>query len=417
LKIAILGAGGAGLSCAWLLDECHEVTVFERDDRVGGHAQTVAVAQGGAEIPVSAGFHFFSRRMYPRFVALLEHLGLPLVEYEQTCTFVDRGSGRVLCLPPAGGLARYRTLLGKGAISAMLNLRKVLAAAEPLVAGGDWSTTFGDFVARLDLPRTFTDELLLPFFASNWGLRTDEISALSARAVLSYATMHQPTGMTPCMWTEIDGGIERYAEALARAANRTRVLRNRDVTAVSREATGYLVHGSSGTDGPFEHVVFATSARRAERALAALADSEPLREILRSFEYFETRISVHRDPSFLAADRRSWSIVNLTREAGFCAIHHWVGWRHQADVFRSWVTHYDVPPRDVIADVVYEHGKPTPAYYAAQTRLAAAQGRDNLWFAGVYTRGFDNHESAVESAIEVARSIGAGPRMRVFEAG
>ena len=64
---------------AWLLDERHEVTVFEREHRVGGHAQTLAVSHRGQEIPVSAGLHFFSRRMHPRFVRLLEHLGVPLL--------------------------------------------------------------------------------------------------------------------------------------------------------------------------------------------------------------------------------------------------------------------------------------------------------------------------------------------------
>ncbi|MEJ7730303.1 MAG: FAD-dependent oxidoreductase [Polyangiaceae bacterium] len=415
MKIAIIGAGGAGLMAAWLLDERHQVTVFEREHRVGGHAQTLAVTHRGQEIPVSAGLHFFSRRMHPRFVRLLEHLGVPLREYEQTLTFVDRSSGRALCLPPTGTAARVATLLGKGAVSTLLQFRRTLAAAESLVVGGDWALTFGDFIGRLDLPRTFVDGFLLPFFGSNWGVKTDEIAAFSARAVLSYTTLHRPSGLRPYLWTEIDAGVQTYAEALARAAGRARVLQGSEVSGVTRDGGSWQVHTATGPEGGFEHLVFASNARVAEAALAGVAGAEPLRSILRSFEYFETRIAIHRDASFLPADRRHWSLVNLARETDFCAIHHWVGLRQDVDLFRSWITHYASRPRDIVGELVYEHARPTPGHYAAQARLAPAQGRDGLWFAGVYTRGFDNHESALESGIDVARQIGAGERIRLFD--
>src|SRR5262245_24687211 len=165
--------------------------------------------------------------MYPRFVALLEHLGVPLVDYEQTCTFFDRGSGNTVCLPPTGARSRLATLFDRSALGGMLNLRKTLRAAEPLVADGRWSLTFGDFAHELGLPPRFVSEFLLPFFASNWGVVTSEIATFSARAVLSYATINQPTGLRARLWTEVDGGLQRYVAALQRASQRARFVTGR----------------------------------------------------------------------------------------------------------------------------------------------------------------------------------------------
>lgn len=425
MKIAIIGAGGAGLLAAWLLEERHDVTLFERETRVGGHAQTwvvlpdraqaVKLANNGEKVAASPGFHFFSRRMYPRFIRLLEHLNLPLLEYEQTCTFHDRASGRGLCLPPFGGFARIKTLFGPGAGSTLGALRKTLKAAEPLVASGGWSETFAEFIGRLALPGPFVDGFLLPFFSSNWGLFPGEILGLSARAVLSYATIHQPSGLRPCLWTEIDGGMVRYAEAMRAAASRTRFVLGGEVLAIRRAGAQWTVQTAAGDEAGFDHVIFATNAREARAALEGVAGADAARDALGGFEYFETRIAIHRDASFLPPNRRQWSVVNLAREREFCAIHHWAGWRQKAPVFRSWITHYETKPREIEGEFSYLHMKPTPGYYASQARLAHLQGREGLHFAGVYTQGFDNHESAINSAIESAARIDPGsPRARLF---
>ena len=50
-RVAIIGGGASGLSCAWALDQTEgfDFTVFEKQARVGGHAHTVMFdVAGGA---------------------------------------------------------------------------------------------------------------------------------------------------------------------------------------------------------------------------------------------------------------------------------------------------------------------------------------------------------------------------------
>ena len=410
-----MGAGGAGLVAAWLLEERHDVTVFERDDRLGGHLHSLSVPRARSVVSVDVGTHFVSRRMYPRFVKLLEHLAVPRFEYPQTLTFYDRASRTTVCLPPTGSVARYKTMLGKGALASLVRFGKLLEAAALHVERGDWATTFDEYLARRDLPSEFVTGFVRPFFASNWGVKTAEIGALSARAVLSYATVHRLTTSGQARWLAIEGGASRYVHELRSALGSARIVSGQPVSGIRRDGGAYAIETAGETAGPFDAVVLATNAEDARAALSPLAGAGALRATLGAFEYFDTRIAVHRDASLLPADRGHWSTVNLCRESDFCAIHQWSGWREGADLFRSWITHYPTKPRDVVAEITYRHARPTPAYYAAQDKLDALQGREGLSFVGVYTRGFDNHESALSSAVDAARRLGAGSRVALFD--
>src|SRR5512139_2402226 len=77
MKIAVIGAGVAGLGAAWLLSRKHDVVVYERESRFGGHSCTVEAPTPAGRMPVDVGFIVFNERNYPNLVALFDHLGVP----------------------------------------------------------------------------------------------------------------------------------------------------------------------------------------------------------------------------------------------------------------------------------------------------------------------------------------------------
>lgn len=413
MRIGIVGGGAAGLIGAWLLEADHEVTLFESDPALGGHAKSHTVTVNGARFDVNPGFHFISPKLQPTLVRLLTQLRINTTPYGMTCTFYDAASTRALALPPLGNLARIQTALKPANLKTLLHLRRVLAHANGLTLESDSDRTLETFLAPMPLPESFTRDFLYPFLASNWGVPDAEVPAFSAPNALLYA--HRNQGLNP-RWLEVDGGMGVYVQALRDACARTQFCTGRAIVRVCPAEHGVDVINDAGSTTHFDRVILATNAETAARALDGPGTDE-IKNALAGFEYFDTRIAIHGDASVMPRDRALWSVVNLRRDGAACAIHHWAGWRTRAPVFRSWVTHATRPVAHVHAEFAYRHPKPTPAYFAAQRALAGVQGRGGLWFAGMYTGGYDNHESAVQSAVRIARTLAPdSARLRALDA-
>src|SRR5690349_17692863 len=103
MKVAIIGAGGAGLTSAWLLDGLHDVTLYEKEDRLGGHAHTINIDVQGRTIGIDAGFEFFSESMFPTFNRLLKVLDVPLIPFPMRLAMFCKQTGDLYLMPPFHG--------------------------------------------------------------------------------------------------------------------------------------------------------------------------------------------------------------------------------------------------------------------------------------------------------------------------
>jgi len=410
VRIAVVGAGGAGLFCAWLLeDAAHDVVLFERSDRLGGHVRTIDVGTGGSSpLKVEVGMRFCSRAGWPLLVRLLEHLEIGVEEYDQTLTFHDRADDWTMPLPPTGSLRRWSALAGARTRSTLLEFKRLLDFATPLVESGGWELSLGAALEQWNIDADVCRDFVLPYIASNWGLPVDEASTLSARNALAYTCNNRPTGLGSSRWINVRGGLGTYIDTLVSSLTQTNIASGDSwaVQGVGRAADGLLAASTdAGTMGGFDHIVMACSAEDAAALLAGMPGTDDVRAVLNRVEYYDTRVAVHRDPSLLPPDRDDWSSVQLVRDGNECAIHEWCGQSRDADVFRSWITRAARPLADVIACVDYRHAKPTPGYFAAQSALAECQGQAGIWFAGLWTAGQDNHESALASAMRIAEKL------------
>jgi predicted NAD/FAD-binding protein len=398
--------------------------LFEQSDRLGGHVHTIDVgAQSGVAIPVEVGMRFCSHAGWPLLVRLLEHLGIELEEYDQALTFHDRADGWTLPLPPTGSMRRWSSLAQSRARNTMIEFKRLLDLAAPHVASGGWELNVGDALEQWRIDERVRNDFVLPYVASNWGLPIDAAATLSARNAFAYTCKNRPTGLGSSKWLNVRGGLNGYVDALVASLTGTRIVSGEPwaVRGVGRDKDGKLAVGTeAGNVGAFDHVVLACSAEDASGLLAAMPETEAVREVLDRFEYFDTRVAVHRDASLLPPERADWSNVQLVRDGNECAIHEWNGHGRDVDVFRSWITHAArLPAADkVVLSMDYRHGKPTPEYFVSQSALVEFQGRAGLWFAGLWTRGLDNHESALASAIRIAEELAPqSKRLTVFRDG
>src|SRR5262249_53765585 len=139
--------------------------------------------------------------------------------------------------------------------------------------------------------------------------------------------------------------------------------------------------------------------------LAHVDGAEDIRQHLSKIEYFKTTIAVHGDMRLMPAQQKHWSVVNIRYDGTNSANTVWKHWNGQKPIFKSWITHEASMPEPLYGLATYFHPKVDFSYFQAQQSLQNALGRDNLWLAGMYMYDIDCHESAIMSAISVARRL------------
>jgi len=411
LQVAVIGGGAAALTTAWLLDGCHAVTLFERQEQLGGHADTVYVRIDDELMHVEAGFEFFSDVMFPSFNRLLRCLDVGVRKFPLSLTVYRGDHSRMYRLPPVRGRHVLWSELAPGKLSHLLQFRHVLERSRRIVEECDTTPTVAEFLARVRLSRSFTDGFLYPLLMGGWGIEREELERLAAYNVFKYFLLQRPSGLAPFFWNEVVGGTRTYVDAMTRELKQTTVTLGADITRLARADGKWLVE-DRGTVHRFDQVVVATDARSATQMLAGVDEVGALSGELSDIRYAETRIAVHGDRRLMPRNPRDWSVLNVRFDAPTSAATIWKVWTGRS-VFRSWVTHEPDLPAPLYALRTYQHVLPDPSYFRAQRVLAARQGTSGLWLAGVYMHDVDSHESAITSAVAVARRLASdSPNLR-----
>ncbi|MGW4383228.1 FAD-dependent oxidoreductase [Kitasatospora sp. NPDC004531] len=422
MRIAVVGAGVAGLTAAWLLDSAreHEITVFEAEDRLGGHVESVRVPTPHGPVTVDLGAQYVSPVGFPAYGRLLAALGVGAAELADapvslTMTAAD---GPLLVPPP-----RPEGPAGPGG-PARASLNAFLAAAAEFAsADGDWSVPLAELLDPLPLPEEHKRRVIRPLLAYISSCPDEQAPELSARAATAFFLALPPPapGRAP-VWANATHGLAAVTTRLAARlgaphAHRTRLLTGCAVAAVRRVGAGFELTDRAGRAHPADRLVLAVPAHAAGPLLAPVAGCEEVRRALAAIPYTPVTVAVHRDGRYMPADRAHWSTVNLHSHDGWTEACNWYGpvlGPPGAGVFKSWITHRE-PPAEPVATRAFRHLVVTAGAVRAREVLARHQGAGGIHFAGSHLTYIDSQEAAVRSAVAVARALGVdSPPLRAL---
>lgn len=411
-SIAIIGSGIAGLSAAYLLQDKHNVTVYEKEPRLGGHSRTITVKYGDRIIPVDTGFIVFNERNYPSLTALFRRLGVNVKNSDMTYAFTT-GEGRF-----EWGAKDFNTIFGQRRNllrpSFLHLLREVIRFNAEVVerVANDPDITLGQLIESMGLSDNFKRYYLLPISGAIWSCPPQQMLQFPAKLFVNFFDNHGLLAMSgQPQWLTVDGGSQQYVQRLAAALKR-RPLNGVGAARVERSAGGACVRDTTGTDTTFDHVVFAC---HPDQAIALLADpNDAERQALGAIRYEENLAILHKDPRFMPRRRRCWSAWNYHAgregDEAQVTLTYWMNKLQSIDErYPLFVTLNPTAPvadADIFDKTTFHHPVFDTEAIAAQRKLALMQGERNTWFCGAYMRhGF--HEDGLVSAMTVAAKLGA----------
>jgi predicted NAD/FAD-binding protein len=388
--------------------------VFEANDTVGGHTNTVEVADARGTLGVDTGFIVYNEATYPHFTRLLAALGVATQASEMSFGVrCDRSGLEYAGTNPNALFAQRRNLVNGAFLRMVADIVRFNRQARRYLHHPSGDDTMTDFLTALGVSRAFQDYYILPMAAAIWSADPAAIGEFPARTFLRFFDNHrllQVSGQHT--WRTIVGGSRRYVEAIT-APFGERIRLRSPIRGITRHETHVDVQPVHGPVERFDQVIIAA---HSDQALAMLRDASPEEQaVLGAIAYQRNDAVLHTDEALLPRSRRAWASWNYripaADTAGVTLTYDQNRLqRLQADTryLLSLNQQEPIDPARVLREFTYHHPVFNGAALAAQARHGEISGRRRTHYCGAYW-GYGFHEDGVNSALRVAEAFGMSP--------
>lgn len=408
-KIAVIGTGISGMSAAWLLSQAHDVTVYEQNQRLGGHSNTVTVDTSDGPVPVDTGFIVYNEVTYPNLTALFAYLDVPTQQSEMSFAVSLSGCDLEYSGGSFSGLFAQRSNLFSPRFWSMLtDLWRFYREAPRALALIDEAASLQDYLEAGSYGSAFRDDHLLPMAAAIW---SSSPSLMLKYPAASFIRFHHNHGLLKILnrpkWKTVTGGSIAY---IRKIMNGLDVRLDAGVATVRRIGSKIEVRCRFGVSELYDDVVIAT---HADAALALLEHpTVEERRALGAFQYSQNRAVLHRDTRLMPRRRSvwaSWNYIGENREvvARNPAVTYWMNALQSLPTRDNlFVTlNPSLEPQNILHEECYDHPIFDAKAIAAQKQLWSLQGKNQIWFCGAYF-GSGFHEDGLQAGLAVAEKLG-----------
>lgn len=413
MKIAIIGSGMSGLTCAYLLSRKNDITVFEKNNYIGGHTHTHELEFNGHTHFVDSGFIVYNERTYPNFIKILDQLNVDRQITRMGFSVKSIRNNLEYAGHSLNGLFAQRSNLIKPSYLNMLRSmlrfnkesRKDLSSLNP-------NLTLGDYLKKNHYPDSFIQNFIIPIGAAVWSTIPNLMMEMPAIFFIRFFENH---GMLQIIdrpkWWVIKNGSKSYVEKIVNKF-RDKIRLSTPVKNVKR-INGKIVI-ASGEDKiieeNFDSVIFATHSNQSLKLLGEPTAHE--KDILNAIPYQKNKALLHFDDSILPERKNAWSSWNYTLDRDEdkpVSLTYNMNILQGLNTSRTYCVSLNsddlIDKSKIIKNLDYEHPLFTLEGLKAQKRKHQISGVNNTYYCGAYWRnGF--HEDGVVSALDVCKSFG-----------
>ena len=409
-KIAVIGGGVSGISACLLLEHKYDVSLFEKNDYVGGHTNTVQVND---RVAVDTGFIVCNNRTYPHFHKMLKKLD---VKVRNTCMsfgYYDEYTGFQYAGTDLNGLLAQRSNLFNVGFWKMTKdvVRFSFLGLNVLKNGADLNgMSLGEFLKKHRFNREFIMNYLVPIGGAIWSSSNEDMLNFPADLFLHFFKNHgllnlfdRPT------WQTVEGGSQTYVKKF-QSVFTGNIYTEAKICEVRRSPAQSEVVLDNGGIHSFDAVIFATHADQVIPLLAEPSSEE--KEAFSSWNYLKNHVVLHTDTAVMPPLRRAWASWNFVNEKGSSRenpvsvtydMNRLQGLDEKEEYFVSLNRLKPVDSARVIKEIHYEHPNFTVDSLASRNKILALNGKSNTYYVGSYF-GYGFHEDAVKSSVDLVNT-------------
>lgn len=413
-KIAVVGAGVAGLTAAWKLQHHADVTVYEKNDYIGGHTRTLTIPDGpDAGTRVDTGFIVMNHRNYPHFTDLLKEWDVPLEDSDMSFSYHENETDYAYAGTTFKGVfpgLKYFTDPKHWKL--LRELRRFgVVGSEALRDHSASQQSLGEFLEHHAFSDTFRDRYLFAMGAAIWSSPPESLADFPAEPYLHFFENHGLlTLKNRPQWRVVSGGSQSYVKkALSRLQADLHTGRSPDK--IFRTSEGVQLHFSDARNENFDHVVIGA---HADEALRLLGDpDEDENNLLGAWTYQPNEVVLHTWEGVMPKPKSCWASWNFSREEGFNAgdpvsVTYWMNrlqnLKTQHHYFVTLNRKGLIPEEHIINRTVLHHPQYDRKAIASQKALHERNGNRHTWLVGSYF-GYGFHEDAVASAVNTTQRL------------
>lgn len=413
-KVAVIGTGIAGMACGYLLQDCCDLVLYEKNDYIGGHTHTVEVEEQGRRFPIDTGFIVYNEINYPSLTRLFRDLNVETKPASMSFSVQHEPSGLEYCGSGWSGLfAQRRNVLNMRFWALLQDIHRFNSESPEVLETHRYETwTVKAYAEEKGYGPDVLDQYLIPMSSAVWSTIPEKMLDFPIVTLVRFFQNHGFLGLyAQHPWRTVEGGSRQYRDKLiAKFKDRIRI--GRGAVSIHRSNGKVKVHDTDGESNVFDRVIFAC---HADQALGLLAEPTALEnELLSSFKYQKNTVLLHTDAAVMPKTRRAWSSWNYwlgvdARRAITASTVYYMnslqGISRTQDYFLSINDPGRVRSSLRLRSIDYEHPIFSVAAIQAQTRLPELNQNPTTYFCGSYF-GYGFHEDALVSAFNVCKKFG-----------
>ncbi|MFZ4620553.1 MAG: NAD(P)/FAD-dependent oxidoreductase [Bacteroidota bacterium] len=411
-KLAIIGSGIAGMGAAHFLQHDFDITLFEKNNYVGGHTNTVTVDEEGTKVHIDTGFMVYNQVTYPNLIRLFAELNVPTKKTSMSFSVNHVPSGLEFSGSGLNELfAQRRNIFNPRYIRMLLQINRFNEECGEVLTDPKFAEmTLGEYVKLKGYGDDFLYKYIVPMSSAVWSTPIDLMLQFPAFSLVRFFTNHGFLGLkTQHQWYTIVNGSQSYREILV-APFKEKIHVKSPVVRVERNEQTATVILANGERAVYDKVIFAS---HADETLSMIAQPTPLEQrLLSQFKYQENIAVLHTDEKLMPRTKLAWSSWNYRLDGGKNGLSpstvYWMNSLQQVSKKKNYFVNINgeelIDPQKVLKRIVYTHPVYTVASQKAQDELHLLNQTGPLYFCGSYFKyGF--HEDAFTSGLELSRTL------------